>query len=86
MNKTVSRVRRHPIFTRASIFLLAISTFSGMGMAEELNIYSHRQPFLIQPFIDAYEEKTGTKVNVVYSSKGLAQRMLAEGARSPADI
>ena len=86
MNKTVSRFRRHPIFTRVSIFLLAISTFSGMGIAEELNIYSHRQPFLIQPFIDAYEEKTGTKVNVVYSSKGLAQRMLAEGARSPADV
>lgn len=54
--------------------------------AGELNIYSHRQPFLIAPFINAYREKTGTKINIVYASKGLAQRLQAEGARSPADV
>ncbi len=54
--------------------------------AGELNIYSHRQPFLIEPFLDAYTKKTGTKINVVYASKGLAQRLLAEGERSPADV
>ena len=54
--------------------------------AAELNIYSHRQPFLIKPFLKAYTEKTGTKINVVYASKGLAQRLQAEGARSPADV
>ena len=54
--------------------------------AGELNIYSHRQPFLINPFIDAYKEKTGTKVNIVFASKGLAQRLQAEGKRSPADL
>jgi len=54
--------------------------------AKELNIYSHRQQFLIQPFIDAYTKKTGTKINIVFASKGLAQRLEAEGARSPADI
>lgn len=53
---------------------------------EVLNIYSHRQPFLIQPFIDAYKAKTGTSVNVVFASKGLAQRLQAEGGRSPADV
>jgi iron(III) transport system substrate-binding protein len=54
--------------------------------AGELNIYSHRQPFLIKPFLDAYSKKTGTKINVVYASKGLAQRLQAEGAHSPADV
>jgi iron(III) transport system substrate-binding protein len=54
--------------------------------ASELNIYSHRQPFLINPFIDAYQAKTGVKVNVVYASKGLAQRLQSEGERSPADV
>ena len=54
--------------------------------AAELNIYSHRQPFLIKPFIDAYRAKTRTNINIVYASKGLAQRLQAEGARSPADI
>ena len=56
------------------------------ALAAELNIYSHRQPFLIQPVLDAYTEATGTKVNVVYSTKGLAQRLEAEGERSPADV
>ncbi|MGZ0189677.1 MAG: extracellular solute-binding protein, partial [Alphaproteobacteria bacterium] len=51
-----------------------------------LNIYSHRQPFLMKPFIDAYTKKTNTKINIVYASKGLAHRLEAEGARSPADI
>lgn len=60
--------------------------FSSGAFANELNIYSHRQPFLINPFIDAYTKATGTKVNIVYASKGLAQRLQAEGARSPADI
>ena len=56
------------------------------ALAQELNIYSHRQPFLINPFIAAYEKKTGVKVNTVYARKGLAQRLQAEGRRSPADV
>ena len=51
-----------------------------------LNIYSHRQPFLIDPFIAAYRKETGVEVNTVYARKGLAQRLQAEGARSPADV
>lgn len=38
-------------------------TFGAPARAAELNIYSHRQPFLIQPFLDAYTEKTGTKID-----------------------
>ncbi|MEM7462354.1 MAG: extracellular solute-binding protein [Pseudomonadota bacterium] len=68
---------------------LAFAAVAGVASsvgANELNIYSHRQPFLIKPFLDAYTEKTGTKINVVYASKGLAQRLLSEGDRSPADV
>ena len=63
-----------------------LSVVSGEVDAKELNIYSHRQPFLINPFIEAYEKETGTKINIVYASKGLAQRLQAEGSRSPADV
>ena len=56
------------------------------ALSQELNIYSHRQPFLINPFIEAYEKRSGVKVNTVYAKKGLAQRLQAEGSRSPADI
>ena len=47
--------------------------------AAEVNIYSHRQQFLLQPFLDAFTSETGIKTNVVYASKGLAQRLQAEG-------
>ena len=57
-----------------------------LASARELNIYSHRQPFLINPFLEAFTKKTGIKTNVVYSTKGLAQRLKAEGENSPADI
>ena len=45
--------------------------------AAEINIYSHRQPFLINPFLEAFTRQTGIKTNVVYSTKGLAQRVKA---------
>ena len=54
--------------------------------AAEINIYSHRQPFLINPFLEAFTRQTGIKTNVVYSTKGLAQRVKAEGENSPADV
>ena len=54
--------------------------------AAEINIYSHRQQFLLQPFLDAFTAETGVETNVVYASKGLAQRLQAEGEASPADV
>ena len=68
------------------MILILVTLFASPLRAGELNIYSHRQPFLIKPFLDAYTKETATKVNVVYASKGLAQRLQAEGARSPADV
>lgn len=60
--------------------------FPNFAAANELNIYSHRQPFLIDPFLKAFTEKTGIETNVLYSTKGLAQRLKAEGENSPADV
>tara|TARA_B100001093_G_scaffold510029_1_gene575133 strand:+ start:2392 stop:3411 length:1020 start_codon:yes stop_codon:yes gene_type:complete len=71
-----------------TVLLLVIATmfFPNIANTKSLNIYSHRQPYLLKPFIDAYTKKTGVQLNVVYSSKGLAQRLVAEGANSPADL
>ena len=66
--------------------LLASFFIASRSNADELNVYSHRQPFLIKPFLHAFEKSAGVKVNVVYASKGLVQRLLAEGSRSPADV
>ena len=54
--------------------------------AGTINIYSHRQQTLIQPFLDAFTKTTGIEARVVYASKGLAQRLPADGAASPADV
>ncbi|WP_428423988.1 Fe(3+) ABC transporter substrate-binding protein [Pararhizobium sp.] len=54
--------------------------------AAELNIYTTREPGLIQPLLDSFTAATGTKVNTVFMKDGLAERVATEGASSPADI
>ena len=66
---------------------LLVIMWSGFAKAEgEVNIYSHRQPFLLQPFLDKFTAETAIKTNVVFAEKGLAQRLAAEGQASPADL
>ncbi len=71
--------------TGAMVFL-AVTLACATAGERSLDIYSHRQPFLIEPFIAAYQQETGVEVNIVYASKGLVQRLIAEGKRSPADL
>nr|WP_240721961.1 Fe(3+) ABC transporter substrate-binding protein [Pseudoalteromonas phenolica] len=54
--------------------------------AEEINIYSFRQPFLIQPILDDFTKQTGIKTNVVFAKKGLIERVKREGKHSRADV
>lgn len=54
--------------------------------AAEVNVYSYRQPFLINPLFDAFTKETGIQVNTVYAQKGLVERLKSEGANSPADL
>ncbi|KAF7772111.1 iron(III) transport system substrate-binding protein [Pseudoalteromonas citrea] len=54
--------------------------------ADEVNIYSFRQPFLIQPILDDFTKQTGIKTNVVFAKKGLIERVKREGKHSRADL
>ena len=54
--------------------------------AAEVNVYSTRQPELIQPLFDAFTKATGIEVNVVFLKSGFIERLKAEGRRSPADL
>jgi iron(III) transport system substrate-binding protein len=64
-----------------------LSGFAGAACAGgEVNIYSYRQPDLIQPVLDAFTKATGIETNVLFLDKGLVERMQAEGANSPADV
>ena len=68
----------------ASVSGLALSVSA--ALAQEVNVYSHRQPELVQPLFDAFTAQTGIAVNVAFVNKGMAERLKAEGARSPADL
>ena len=54
---------------------IAISCSSLLAQAAEVNIYSYRQPFLIEPMLKDFEKETGVKVNVVFAKKGLEERV-----------
>ena len=54
--------------------------------AGEVNLYTTREPGLIQPLLDAFTASTGIRVNTVFVRDGLLERVRAEGERSPADV
>jgi iron(III) transport system substrate-binding protein len=70
----------------AFLILMTLSAGSPARAAGEVNIYSYRQTYLIEPLREAFTEKTGIKTNVVFAKKGLIERIAAEGRNSPADI
>lgn len=59
---------------------------TAMPALAEVNVYSYRQPELIQPLVDAFTEETGIEVNIAFLNQGLTERLLAEGQRTPADV
>jgi iron(III) transport system substrate-binding protein len=72
--------------------LLALTVLGVAGWASfadagspEVNLYSYRQPFLINPMLEAFTQATGIKVNVVYAKDGVLEKLKAEGSNSPAD-
>lgn len=54
--------------------------------AQSVNVYSTRQPDLVKPLFEAFKQDTGISVNVSFLKKGLIEKLLAEGKRSPADL
>jgi len=56
------------------------------AVAAEVNFYTTREPGLIQPILDRYSAETGVKINTIFVKEGLAERVEAEGANSPADV
>jgi iron(III) transport system substrate-binding protein len=54
--------------------------------AQEVNLYTTREPGLIQPLLEAFSRDTKIKVNSIFIKDGLAERVKAEGTNSPADV
>jgi iron(III) transport system substrate-binding protein len=77
----MKRVRRIAAAVGAAL------AFTGAAhAAESVNVYSYRQPFLINPLFEAFTKETGIPVNVVFAQAGIVKRLQAEGANSPADL
>jgi iron(III) transport system substrate-binding protein len=73
------------MFLRPALAGLAVVACTAAA-ADEVNVYSYRQPDLIQPLTDAFTAETGIVVNIAYLEKGMIERLQAEGSRSPADV
>jgi iron(III) transport system substrate-binding protein len=69
------------LFIMACLVLAAQFTW-----AESVNIYSFRQPFLIEPILEQFTKETGIETKVVFAKSGLIQRLKREGKLSPADV
>ena len=66
---------------------MSCAAFIGSASADGVvNIYSYREPKLIDPLLKAFTAATGITTNVVFANNGLIERLAAEGKNSPADI
>jgi iron(III) transport system substrate-binding protein len=74
------------VMTLKSVFLASAAAAVALPAAADVNIYTTRQPELIQPVMDAFTAETGIAVNLAYVQDGIVERLQAEGARSPADL
>lgn len=64
----------------------ALGLTATAAVADEVNIYSYRQPYLIEPLLEEFTKETGIDTNVAFLNKGMVERLQAEGKRSPADV
>ena len=70
-----------------ALFALALAAALPVSAgAQEVNLYTTREPGLIQPLLDAFTKDTKIKVNSIFIKDGLAERVRAEGTNSPADV
>ena len=67
------------------LIILNFTVFNSLK-ANELKIYSERQPLLIEPLLKEFEKDTGIKVEWIYSKKGLVQKIILEKSNPVADI
>ena len=67
---------------------LALSSclLAAPAFAQDVNLYTTREPALLNPVLEAFTKDTGIKVNAVFLKDGLQERIRAEGANSPADV
>jgi iron(III) transport system substrate-binding protein len=75
--------------SRRNFLCAAAATFAPIPAARAagtVNVYSYRQPALIDPLFAAFTQKTGIEVKTIFAENGLVERLVQEGRNSPADV
>ena len=70
---------------KAMVLLASLFSVSSLA-ADVVNIYSFRQPFLIEPILEEFTAQTGIQTKVVFAKSGLIERIKREGKHTPADV
>jgi iron(III) transport system substrate-binding protein len=87
----VSRLNHSEIEMLSRRHILATFAAAALGVAPAfaegvVNVYSYRQPQLVEPLFKAFTAQTGIAVRMVFAEKGLVERMEQEAALSPVDV
>ncbi len=78
--------RRHVLGLGLSLALAATAAAVPARAEGVVNVYTYRQPALINPLLEAFTAKTGIEVQAVFAENGLVERLAQEGRNSPADV
>ena len=75
-------------FSRRGLFVLAAlaALHAPVRANETVNVYSYRQPALINPLFELFTKQTGIEVKTIFAENGLIERLEQEGPLSPADL
>ncbi|MBC7800754.1 MAG: extracellular solute-binding protein [Gemmatimonadaceae bacterium] len=71
---------------RRLLFAALLLAAPTAAAAAEVNLYTTREPGLLQPLLAGFTAQTGITVNTVFLQAGMAERVAAEGPNSPADV
>ena len=67
--------------------VFSLYSLSSTALADGVvNVYSYRQPALVEPLFKAFTDETGIEVRMVFAEKGLIERMQQEADLSPVDV
>lgn len=82
---TITRFKHRAL--AATLTAIGTAALHAPALADgELNLYTTREPGLVEPLLQAFQKDSGIKVNTVFVKDGLLERVKAEGAQSPADV
>lgn len=87
INSYIRKFRLRTLTQAALMLMIGNLHFSQIAFAQSvLNIYTTREPELIQPLLNEFEKINNVKVNTLFLKNGLVERLKSESEKSQADV